>query len=329
MQFKKYTEIENSYREKFVQQIIDEGHDRGDWIVLEKIHGSNFSVWVDNNEIKYAKRTSFVDGDFYNSNAVMFRYNENFKSLFNYCYNFLHPDYIAIYGEIYGGSYFHKEVSRITDAMKIQKGVYYCPDNNWIAYDLCLFKEDKWVYMNYEKAVNLFKKFDIPCIPVKFKGGFQECLDYQDDFLSEIYKLHDLPAIENNICEGIVMKPLETCYVFSRDRVILKKKNDKFKEVWKGRKKVYSSVKLSDLGNKILQKLEDYVTENRYNNVISKIGPVTIKDFGKILGEMTRDILKDHEKDDNSFNLIEDKKEEKLIKKKLSKTVANLIKQKL
>lgn len=328
MKFKKYTEIENSYREKFVQQIIDEGYDKGDWIVLEKIHGSNLSIWLDKDEIKYAKRTMFLDSDFYNSDKVLFKYNDNFKSLFNYCCDFLHPDYIAIYGEIYGGSYFHKEVSRITDAMKIQKGVYYCPDNDWIAYDVCLFKEGKWVYMNYEKAVNLFKKFNIPHIPIKFKGSFQECLDYQDDFLSEIYKLHNLPPIENNICEGVVMKPLEACYVFSQSRAIFKKKNDKFKEIWKGKKKV-CSVELSDLGNQVLKTLQDYVTENRYNNVISKIGQVTIKDFGKILGEMMKDILKDYEKDDKNFNSIEDKKEEKLIKKKLSKVVANLIKLKL
>ena len=43
----------------------------------------------------------------------------------------------------------------------------------------------------------------------------------------------------------------------------------------------------------VLTQAFEYITEPRYSAVTSKIGEVTIKDIGKVMGFMTKDILED------------------------------------
>lgn len=44
--FKKYNSIENSYRQKFLNYIVEQGKAAGEWTVSEKVHGANFSFVV-------------------------------------------------------------------------------------------------------------------------------------------------------------------------------------------------------------------------------------------------------------------------------------------
>lgn len=54
MRFKKYSEIENSYRKKNIDIIVAEKLDKGEFVVQEKAHGANLSFWYDGNELQYA-----------------------------------------------------------------------------------------------------------------------------------------------------------------------------------------------------------------------------------------------------------------------------------
>jgi len=66
-----------------------------------------------------------------------------------------------------------------------------------------------------------------------------------------------------------------------------------------------------------------YISENRLRNVLSKIGQVTQKDFGKILGALAVDVIEDYKKDFNAPEL--EGKEEKLVNKLLNGEAATLI----
>ena len=61
MEFKKYSSIENTYRKAEIDYIRQNAFDRGDFIIEEKVHGSNFAFYYDGTEIKCAKRTQFID----------------------------------------------------------------------------------------------------------------------------------------------------------------------------------------------------------------------------------------------------------------------------
>ena len=60
MQFNKYAKMENSYQEKWLDIIRQNGLDIGQFCVTEKIHGSNFSFITNGEEIREGKRTSVI-----------------------------------------------------------------------------------------------------------------------------------------------------------------------------------------------------------------------------------------------------------------------------
>jgi len=73
MEFKKYSEIENAYRKAYIEYIEQVGLSGGEWVVEEKIHGSNLCIYYNGIEFKYAKKTAFIEEDenFYNCHKVV------------------------------------------------------------------------------------------------------------------------------------------------------------------------------------------------------------------------------------------------------------------
>ena len=155
----------------------------------------------------------------------------------------------------------------------------------------------------------------------------EKCINFPIDFDSKIPEWLGLPKIENNLCEGVVIKPNEPKFLWSGSRVILKNKNEAFKEI-SGHKDGFlpkENIKLSDNGNKLLEEILTYITENRLRNVLSHIGAVTDKDFGKIMGLMNKDIIEDFLKNnDEEFNNL-DKKERKFIQKRMGSETSQLL----
>merc|ERR1712146_591362 len=92
MLFKKYSSIENSYRKKFIEKLIYEDKTGGEWIVTEKIHGSNFSLWIDRTvlgeiDIRVGKRSGFIEeaemSKFFRSDIIFEKYKNNMIELIN------------------------------------------------------------------------------------------------------------------------------------------------------------------------------------------------------------------------------------------------------
>ena len=59
-------------------------------------------------------------------------------------------------------------------------------------------------------------------------------------------------------------------------------------------------IEMSEFDQKMIETLNEYVTESRLRNVISKHGEVTQKQFGTILNMFIADVMEDHEKDNAS-----------------------------
>ena len=60
MRFRKYLDIENSYRKKFLDIVVAEKLDKGEFVIQEKAHGANLSFWYDGKDLKSAKRGGFI-----------------------------------------------------------------------------------------------------------------------------------------------------------------------------------------------------------------------------------------------------------------------------
>ena len=79
--------------------------------------------------------------------------------------------------------------------------------------------------------------------------------------------------------------------------------------------------------NALLPEAEVYVTENRLANVVSHIGEVHFpKDFGKVMGLFSKDVLDDFLKEHGSAYTALDKCEQKSLNKELNKLCTTLVK---
>ena len=274
MRFKKFSSLENSYRQNLIDKVVEHGYsvDTEQWIVTEKLHGTNLSFWCDGEEVRVASRSQFVDGTFYNCQAVIDRYADK---LLDWCKrSSIFP--ITIYGELFGNG--------------VQKEVKY-GERDFAAFDVEIFNQGP---LHKIAAANMCKDIGIPFVPVIFKGTFAECLSVDNTFQSlltpEGYE-------EDNTAEGLVIEPVEPLFFANGSRIYFKNKTSSFSEKKNTSQKTPKSYALSEEENKILSDVLQYNTTNRVSNVISKIGSITNKDFGKILGLTVADMIEDYQKD--------------------------------
>lgn len=140
-----------------------------------------------------------------------------------------------------------------------------------------------------------------------------------------------MPAIDDNICEGVVIRPVEPCYLRNGSRVIIKNKNERFAEKKSGKKrnKLFAEpVSFSDALKSLILEAETYVNENRLANVVSHIGEVHLpKDFGKVMGLLSKDVLADFLKEHGGEFGALDKCEQKTFNKEVNKFSSALVKQ--
>ncbi|PRB00333.1 RNA ligase, Rnl2 family [Chryseobacterium sp. MYb7] len=333
MIFKTYNAIENAYQARVIEQIRMQGFGDEVFIVQEKVHGANFSFFTDGKEIKIAKRTAFIEKDekFFNAHHILERYRKNVIEVFQKVKT-IHPDVetVVIYGELFGGGFKHKDVEPVKDAVKVQKGIEYAPYNEFYAFDI---KLNGITYLDTEVVNQIFEETGFFYAKILFQGTLEDALKFPNVFNSKIPAWLGLPELENNMCEGTIVKTLKTKYFGNGARIILKNKNEKWVEKSKMVKKevkiVHKQVHFSEKAQEIWEEIQKYVTANRLNNVVSKIGEFEPKMIGKVIGLFSQDILEDFQKDFPTIFTAIEKEEQKRINKKLNSLVIDFIKEEL
>jgi len=280
------------------------------WVVTEKVHGANFSIVYENRKLLFAKRKAYLNwnDDFFGFQEAVSRIEDNVLRLFEHLSQDIKADKYIIYGELFGGKYPHPEVAAHPDLEAIQTGVYYSPTIEFCAFDIAFETNEVKQYLDYEKAVNYFEKYEIFYAKVLFAGKLNEATDFDLKTDSFIPSQLNLPKIENNLIEGIVIKPLNHSTLKNLEfRPIIKIKNaefdedDKFHEAkkWSFVPKVSSkSEELSFL----VEEMRGYINENRINSAVSKIGKLDFNSEQRIKDireEVLDDVL-------NDFNIDND-----------------------
>lgn len=322
MLFRSYCDIENSYRQKALDYIVQSGLSGGEWCVLEKGHGANSAFISDGTEVKWAKRGSVLgpDENFYGIPAVAKVVSPKILQLFSNLKKEKEFSILQVCGEICGGWYPHPDVPKNPEAVRVQKGIYYSPDNMFYAFDIML----DGLYQDYDLCVKMFEEVGLFYAHILFRGTLQECLDYPNEFQTTIPDLLGLPKIEGNTCEGVVIKPVDPRYLACGSRVILKNKNEKWSEKIK-KPKVKTEFNFSEAGQEVLDGVNELLTENRLKNVLSKIGEINDKQFGMLLGMFIKDTFEEYSKENSEKYNALSKEEHKRVNKMVGQLAGNTI----
>lgn len=319
--FTKYNSIENVSRSKTINEIIHQGFSGGEWVVTEKIHGSNFSLWDDGQDFNMGKRSGFIkDGNFYNAHTKIVefqKYTKDVWSILSEKFNDIKD--IALFGELYGGHYPHPDVENTSHIKAVQSGVYYRPDLAFYGFDMMVNGEltsDNLMREYLEEA-------NVPHAKVLFRGSFEEAIKFDNIFQTLIPQSLGLPAIEGNNAEGVVIKPVHPAFFGNGSRVILKSRNPTFDDGNNKSKKPKEAIILEGKSKEFFNIMFSFITNSRLDNIVSKLGKITNRDFGKILTAFWMDVLEEFQKD-NNFEDIE-KKERKIIQKMIGTEISLLI----
>ena len=85
IKFKKYSSIENHFYKDYLDQVREQVPADMQWVVQEKVHGTNTSFLCDGNDVKFAKRTSILGDDekFYDYQEILEEYRDKVTSLYH------------------------------------------------------------------------------------------------------------------------------------------------------------------------------------------------------------------------------------------------------
>ena len=331
--FKKYNSIENTFDKEFIERIFAEGADKQEFVVQEKVHGANVCFITDGKEVGFGKRSGMVEAGekFYDCEELVERYKEKIIALFASVKNvFSDTVSINVFGEMFGGMYPHADVKLDKRTTLIQKGVYYSPIHEFYAFDLYVSTESSGRFLTVDNANDFFEKGEFIYAKTLLRGTLDECMNFPNDSQSRIAEWLKLPPIKDNICEGIVIRPVATSYLNNGARVLLKSKNARFEEkttIKKREPKPFVEPTYSEDMTNLMPVVEQYVTENRLNNVISKIGELNFpKDTGKLTGLFSKDILDDFLKENSKAYEALEKNEQKALNRHANSLATEMIK---
>jgi len=251
-------------------------------------------VYISKTEgIKFAKRTSFLSQDSHFFSFQKLQDKIDFNKMLNDDY-LNHVDHIIVFGELCGGSYPNMPV--IPNVQRIQKEVAYSNDVELLVFDVFLVDKDGYMLaLNHKSMANFCNQYGLKYVPLLFTGTLDECLEWSHNHKadeSELYKLFNMPKIDGNIREGHVIKPVVETKFLKNRLGIFKDKNEKFKEQKNTENNKPKPEYSVEYNNKI-NELESMLCVNRFNNVVSKFGEYTIKNFRDLMTLLYEDVLED------------------------------------
>jgi len=321
MSFKKYSKMVNHYDRKGVKYFTDKdvGILEEVFEITEKLHGANFSIFAyPDGNIEFASRNQMLEADssFYGYNIVMSEsIYEPMLELLKQISLDLNKD-VRLIGELFGG--------------RIQKGVFYGNEKMFRWFNLVIDNQ----YISPKATDELLKSvidLKVPFI------GYKKVEEYDfEKFVSDIdsefqSKFTPNGYDQDNICEGVVIKPYNRVIFIGDSQLMVKKKNEAFLEKKSVKKSIKQQVGLEPVVSKWVDEILGYVNENRFASLTSKLGEFeSIRDIGKFSKAFFDDVREDFFIDSKDEFVKElDKKQSKVVMKEVSKAIIDFLKKEL
>ena len=315
MPFHRYHSITNTYSDKFLRKVEEEGYSLPtvEYNVTEKIHGANFAIYISNEHIQFASRSNLLGegASFYNLQSIAPELKAKAQKLFDYHKavnaGLDFSEYtLVVHGELFGGSYPGMPKTQ----KMVQKGVFYTNKLGFAVFDIGSISPNrskstesssssdehmKPSYLLFDQCEmwDLANHAGFVTLPLLEFGTLEKCLKYSNEFNSGIPAILGMPELDKpNICEGVVITPTIPRFLMNGTRVIFKNKNEKFSEKTREPK-----VPKEPLSTELLTTITSclaYITPQRLDNVLSK-GPEldfeNKRNIGVLMKAMTSDVF--------------------------------------
>lgn len=318
----KFTEFQSLVNEnpKSIYPIL---RDYGDTVCVatEKLHGANFSVYVEFTEevgnpfVRFASRSQLIGDE-----SVFFHYKRFFTGEFmkSFKSKFLdketHPyKGVRFIGELFGG---HDAIG----IKPVQREIKYSGDIQFRLFHVEFINKDDTVsHANWKDVVSCANYYGFELAPVIGYGK-----------LKDLYQINPeektaLSEDETQIREGICIRSLENSEDFEGKPFICKKRSNNFLEN-KGKITAAKEITLDPKFVEILGKIEALATPQRVSNVNSHFGYDSIKCFPDLHKATMEDFVKDVLKE---FNIDLTLKDLKPVYKTIGGKFVQLVRQEL
>ena len=216
-----------------------------EWVVTEKVHGSNFAISTDGVTIRCSKRTGNLvkqdENAFYFFTRLVGQAEDRILKV-HAAVRALVPEatMVMICCEVAGGEYAHPSVTPYVWGKRVQRGVEYAPFNFLYAFDVaytsgCLATTPLQVhYLNFDVAQKVLREAEFFATECLFRGSLKQCLAFSPIFESTLPGRFRLPKMATpNPAEGVVIRPVQDLWVSEgteRKRVMIKRKHPAFQE---------------------------------------------------------------------------------------------------
>jgi len=308
MDFKKYSSIENIRKSSEVLLY--------DTIITEKIHGTNVRFYYGNGGLYVGGRNTIIYnpqvGEVKNDGYGFYNFISNHP-----CLEIFHEtgeyDNYTFYGEFHGPG--------------IQKGIKYSEEKDLRIFDI---RHPDGNFLNWEQVEYICNKLNLKIVPVFHKGKISDI-----GVLNSFLNINSKCAIENginledNIAEGIVIKPLIEMMDKRGDRIIVKYKSKKWAENADGVSKMPKELSKEEVEfQKQAREFASMVaTEGRLHTIIEHITrdgnvEINMKRVPDFLREFVKDVMEEYEEIYSKL----DKKEKNIYNKIISSQAVNLFK---
>lgn len=285
IEFKKYSEIDNHYQNKVVSKVINsvEGAEDCVYQITEKIDGSNVSIIISKDDVKFARRTDILTEDekFYGYQQVM--KGDRIQNFIKTVQESISDDTVyTFYGELFGPA--------------IQSRIYYGSEKKFRMFDMRIDEQyqSPQFLEEYLKSIDYF---DLHAPIIGYITGLEKALEYDSESLKTAYwESGDKNFPEAQTVEGVVIKPYDRILYNQMSRVIFKKKNKEFCEKMKVTHKERVVKELTPLQLDFIS----YINESRMCSVVSKYGePSHDNEIGKYISFLGEDAFNDFVKDND------------------------------
>lgn len=276
MEFHKWPKIENIETERLRNsRAFQKAQTIENWVVTEKIDGTNIAVNIDHEGFRLSSRNQFVGSDFYGVSTAL----HQVEPLVEMVQKTLAPELLqfTIQGEFFGTKVMGRVNYRIPQAFRFFGAYSVHRDRGY----------ERWPWQLFV-SVMMNAGYDFMVVPV-----VRHCKTFEEAISAEKERASFFNPEAR--AEGIVIQPVDM--PIEPDGLIFKNKSETFKE------NRLPSMKPTDADRAVIDRLNaefrGYINEARVLSAITKIGrPKSITDFkpyaSEIFSDAWADFVADH-----------------------------------